>query len=110
MNEMKMQLLKMILSDEKSESKSESKPEQLVGLFGRQIVIAQRGWVFVGLVQKSGVNFVIKEASVIRNWGTTKGLGELAENGPIKDKTILDTCPDVTIHELSVVARIDCMW
>ena len=103
--QMKMELLKMILTSESSVVKAESfdaiKPL-------KQIVIAQRGWVFIGMVTKQAENFVIKNASVIRTWGTTKGLGELAKDGPIKDKTILDPCPDVTIHELSIVARINC--
>ena len=103
--EMKMQVLKMLLSDEKTTT-----PMACSEAPKKQIVIAQRGWVFLGVVQKVGVNFVIKEASVIRSWGTTKGLGELAMSGPIKDKTILDKCPDVIIHELSIVARINCEY
>ena len=106
--EMKMQILKMLLSGEKDTTPIT--PMACAETPKKQIVIAQRGWVFLGIVQKSGVNFVIKEASVVRSWGTTKGLGELASKGPIKDKTILDSCPDVIIHELSIVARINCEY
>lgn len=105
MNETKMQILRMLLDD--SQQKVEDKKKNSFEA-KKQIVIAQRGWVFIGNVEKKESNFVIKDASVVRVWGTTKGLGEIAKSGPIKDKTILDSCPDVTIHELSIIARIDC--
>jgi hypothetical protein len=43
-------------------------------------------------------------ASVIRRWGTTKGLGELV-NGPLSG-TVLDRAGEVEFHELTVVASI----
>ena len=49
---------------------------------------------------------VLKDASVIRRWGTTKGLGQLI-NGPLKE-TVLDPCGTVEIHEQTVVAAIKC--
>ena len=97
----KMQLVKMLLTSEKQQ-------ECISVERKKQIVIAQRGWVFLGDVRKEKENFVIANASIVRSWGTTKGLGELATKGPIKDKTILDPCPDIIIHELSIVARINC--
>lgn len=48
----------------------------------KQIVIAQRGWVFVGDVERTENEVVIKNAKNIRRWGTSRGLGELAQNGP----------------------------
>jgi hypothetical protein len=73
----------------------------------KQIVIAQRGWVFIGDVTRDGDQVQIDKASVVRRWGTTKGLGEIAANGPTKD-TQLDPCPTVRMHALAVVASIDC--
>lgn len=73
----------------------------------KQIVIAQRGWVFVGDVSRSGDDVTISDASCIRRWGTTKGLGELAANGPAKS-TVLDAMGTVRLHALAVVASIDC--
>lgn len=102
----RMELLKMLFGDVKIFEKPSSSFEKPK----KQIVIAQRGWVFLGDVEKEKENFVIKNASVIRVWGTTKGLGEIAKCGPIEGKTILDPCPDVTIHEFSIVARIDCVY
>ncbi len=68
----------------------------------KQIVVLQRGWVVVGDVEKKDSEVVISNASVIRVWGTSKGLGELAENGA-SDKTKLDPCPQLSVHPLSIV-------
>ena len=72
----------------------------------RQIVVGERGWVFVGTVTRIGGDYVLADASVIRVWGTTNGLGELAIKGK-QSKTILDPCGTVRIPELAVIARID---
>ena len=86
-----------------------NQPHPVGRKLGKRIFILQRGWVFVGDGYQSGENIEIKNAAVIRVWGTTKGLGELAEKGPIKDKTIIDPCPNVHVHELAVVAMLDCV-
>lgn len=70
----------------------------------KEIVIAQRGWVFVGDVSEAGDQIVIENASCIRKWGTTKGLGELV-NGPTPN-TVLDPVGHVQMHQLTVIARI----
>jgi hypothetical protein len=72
----------------------------------RQIVILQRGWIVVGDVEQDGTKIIVTDASVIRRWGTTNGLGQLALGGPTKE-TILDACGTVRAHELAVVATID---
>ena len=73
-----------------------------------KIVVLQRGWVMVGYVSKYGSQCVMRKASVIRSWGTTKGLGEIAKDGPTS-KTKLDPCNgDVDFHELTVVCSIKC--
>lgn len=71
----------------------------------KQIVVLQRGWVVVGDVNKVGDELVIEDASVIRIWGTTKGLGELV-NGPTKS-TVLDKAGTITVHQLAVVFALD---
>ncbi len=73
-----------------------------------RIVILQRGWCMVGEFIRDGSDCLLKNASVIRRWGTSKGLGELAENGPLSE-TILDKCHgDVSFDYLTVVATISC--
>ncbi len=73
----------------------------------KQIVIAQRGWVFVGAVSRTDDEVRIDDASVVRCWGTTNGLGQLAQSGPTAE-TRLDPCPTVRIHPLAIVATMDC--
>lgn len=49
-----------------------------------RIVVADRGWVFVGNCEGHDDGSVtIKNARNIRVWGTTRGLGELV-NGPLQ--------------------------
>jgi hypothetical protein len=73
----------------------------------KQIVVLQRGWVIVGDVSQDGDYLTIDNAAVIRVWGTTKGLGEIAMSGPTS-KTKLDPCPANTVHVLTTVTRMDC--
>lgn len=76
----------------------------------KKIVVADRGWVFLGDVYSdSNGDQLINEAKVIRIWGTTKGLGEIALTGPTP-KTILDDAGTVRIPARSVVAIFDCKW
>ena len=72
-----------------------------------QIVIAQRGWVWVGRVIIDGEDVTIHEARCIRRWVTTGGLAQIALNGPTKDTVLEDVCT-VRLHVLTVVGRIDC--
>jgi hypothetical protein len=72
----------------------------------KTIVIAQRGFVFVGDVSTDGDELVISNASTIRRWGTEKGLGELCD-GPL-ESTVLDSQGETRIHRLAVVATIRC--
>lgn len=73
-----------------------------------RIVILQRGWVAVGRFEQNGNYCKLTEANIIRQWGTTKGIGEIAINGPTS-KTILDRCSDIRFHELTVIASIECV-
>lgn len=71
-----------------------------------RIVILQRGWVVVGFYKRVNGRVLVSKASVIRNWGTTKGLGELIA-GPTA-KTVLEPCGEVDSHELAEIASIKC--
>lgn len=73
----------------------------------RQIVITEGRWNFVGNTSRDeNGDLVISDTSVIRYWGTTMGLGQLALEGPT-DKTKLDPCGTVRIPASAVIATMD---
>ena len=67
----------------------EDKPAVVVD-HGIQIVILDRGFVYVGRVTTDAEWCYIRDAKNIRVWGTTKGLGELV-NGPLPRTKLDDT-------------------
>lgn len=72
-----------------------------------QIVVLHRGFVFVGKVTDEENEVVIRDAQNIRRWGTSYGLGQIAEEGPQKE-TRLDPSGVIRCHPLAVVCRYDC--
>lgn len=74
-------------------------PEEcrLAGEGSLVIAVLQRGWVVAGRYSQTGDTARLTDASVVRRWGTSKGLGELAASGPLEN-TRLDSCPPVTFH------------
>ena len=74
---------------------------------GIKIVVLQRGWVVIGRYHSEGEDAVLTDASVIRSWGTDKGLGQLALEGK-QTNTKLDKTGVVRFHKLTSVAIIDC--
>ena len=78
-----------------------------------KIVVLQRGWVMIGRLEREGSECKLHNASVIRQWGTTKGLGELASEGK-KASTKFDKCGGVVEFDyLTVVAAIsvnEALW
>jgi hypothetical protein len=73
-----------------------------------KIVILQRGWIMVGRFVRNGSDCELHNASVIRSWGTSNGIGELAKYGK-KTNTKLDKCYGIVRFDyLTVVSTIDC--
>lgn len=72
---------------------SGAKTIQGVRVMGQNIVVLDRGFVYVGNVVISGDFVEISNAKNIRYWGTKNGLGELRE-GPLKE-TKLDPIGEV---------------
>ena len=74
------------------------------------IIIADRGWVFVGEFEsykdEISSGYLIKDAKNIRIWGTKNGLGEIALNGPTKE-TVLDNYGTVKIPLHSIIGIIE---
>ena len=71
-----------------------------------KIVVLQRGWVMVGKFEKTGTECKLHNASVIRNWGTTKGLGEIALNGPTSSTKLDKSNGLVEFDALTMVLSI----
>lgn len=71
-----------------------------------RIVVLQRGWVIAGEYKEEGEEIVVTSGSVVRHWGTTKGLPELAEKGPLKDTKLDASVGEIRAHKLSVVMTI----
>lgn len=80
--------------------------EQVCMTRGFAIVVADRGFVYVGAAEISDEWCVVSNARNIRKWGTTKGLGELALNGPTAS-TVLDDVGTVRIPMHAVNHLID---
>lgn len=77
----------------------------------KKIVILQRGFVWVGEVEqdpKNNLFFIMKNGATIRNWGTSTGLGSLADTGPTPN-TVLDKheC-NASFTLLSLIGWYDC--
>jgi hypothetical protein len=75
-----------------------------------RIVVADRGWVFVGATeQHDDGSLTITNAKCIRVWGTDEskpGLGYLAQHGPTS-KTKLDASGTVRVPTHAVVFTLD---
>ena len=70
-----------------------------------KIVILQRGWVYIGILERNGNDCKLHNSYCIRTWGTTKGLQELVY-GPTS-ATKLDKCGGVVEFDwLTVVHTI----
>jgi len=72
-----------------------------------QIVVLPRGWVMVGDCVENSNKLRMKNASVVRRWGTTKGLPELANEGPLPN-TKLDGKCEMEFPMSSVIAQLKC--
>lgn len=70
------------------------------------IVVADRGWVYIGNVEQTGNGVSITDAQNLRRWGTTAGLGQLAHSGP-QGSTTLDAYGSVFVPSHAVISIID---
>lgn len=75
-------------------------------LEGFAIIVADRGYVYVGKVRMDDSFALMDEASNIRYWGTERGLGQLALEGPT-DKTKLDKVGSLRIPVRAIISVID---
>lgn len=75
-------------------------------LKGVAIVVADRGFVYVGRVEVDEDFCVVEQAKNIRKFGTERGLGQLALEGP-QENTVLDEVGIVRIPMRAVISIID---
>lgn len=73
---------------------------------GFAIVVVDRGFVYVGDVEHDGDWCVVRNARNIREWGTDKGLGQLALDGP-RPNTLLDDVGTVRVPAHALISLID---
>jgi hypothetical protein len=71
-----------------------------------RIAIVDRGFVYVGLATFEADWCVIREARNIRRYGTTRGIGQLALEGP-KPGTVLDPCGTVHVPLHALISTLD---
>jgi hypothetical protein len=75
----------------------------------KKIVVIQAGWVVIGYTRRhDDGNLHIYEGSVVRSWGTNKGLGQIALEGPQTD-TVLDPCGFTEVPFHGVLMQIRCV-
>ena len=81
--------------------------EPVSNVGGVKIVVLDRGFVVVGNVTIENNYVTIRNCHCIRTWGTERGIGQIAMEGPTS-QTKLDAQPTTRVHELQVVQMIDC--
>ena len=72
-----------------------------------KLVVLPRGWVMVGECEEKDNKLHLKNASVVRYWGTTEGLPQLANEGPLSG-TKLDGKCEMSFPMSSVIAEMKC--
>lgn len=73
---------------------------------GIQIAVLDRGFVYVGRVRTDADWCYLTDAQNIRRWGTSSGLGQLAQNGPTP-QTKLDKVGSLKAPMKTVISLID---
>ena len=79
-----------------------------------EIIVVTHGWVVVGVVQDDGRESgeaEIAHAHAIARWGTSKGLAQLCESGPLPSTRLESLIPHadrLRINRAHVIARLLC--
>lgn len=72
-----------------------------------RIVILDKSFVAVGIYTQDESTASLDRAFFVRKWGTSRGLGEIAADGPTS-RTVLDPTPKQTFPMHAVVNMIEC--
>lgn len=89
------------------ETQMEKAPTTPAETHGLCLVVADRGFVWVGEVTTSDDWVSISKARAVRRWGTTEGLNELANKGPLPN-TRLDAPAELKVSRKALIALIPC--
>lgn len=73
----------------------------------KYIVVITNGFVYMGDLVEGDKYLTLNDASCIREWGTTAGLGEIALRGPTS-RTKLDPSGIVEVAWHAVIMKIKC--
>ena len=73
-----------------------------------KIVVLDKGFVYVGNFTDNGDTITIDNARCCRVWGTTKGLSQLANEGP-NSNTKLDDATTITAPKHSLIHTLNCV-
>jgi len=94
------------MNKQTAKTTASNSPESGAVSMGTQIVVLDRGWVYVGKVIRTNDEVRIENARCIRRWETNNGLGQLRD-GPLAN-TILDDCGIVITPMSAVIHFIKC--
>lgn len=75
------------------------------------IIIAERGWIYVGRLLRNGDRIVLHDAYVVRRFclETKDGIGMLGVRGPKKDNDVLDPAPlGIGVYTFAVIGDFAC--
>lgn len=78
---------------------------------GPIILVLTHGWVvYAPRAEKYPTEYVLHDSSVVRIWGTTAGIGQLAREGK-RDGTVLDPNDKITsVERAQVIMALDCKF
>jgi hypothetical protein len=72
-----------------------------------RIVVIDNRFVAVGVYEPGSAESTLSNAAIVRRWGTTKGLGQIAEGGPTEN-TVLDPAPTMHVNNSRVLYTVKC--
>ncbi len=75
---------------------------------GLCLVVADRGHVWVGVVRTDAEWAYVQGARIVRVWGTTRGLNQLAVDGPLPNTKLDAAATIVKVARRAVIALVPC--
>ena len=76
-----------------------------------RILVCERGFVLIGRPREHPTNpmfLIVDDCAIVRRWGTTKGLGELAEKGLLNNTVLEPEGQGVELNKRCIYRSIPC--